>query len=852
MKKLSLTFAIIFAMMGIVRADEGMWLPMFVERLNYVDMQNMGLQLTPEELYSINNSSLKDAIVGLSHGAKPRGFFCTGEIVSDHSLLFTNHHCGYSSIAALSTVEHDWLNEGFAAKSFGDELRAEGVSASFLIRMEDVTEEILSVVNDTMDWMQRNQAINKKAKELEEAASEDGKLNPVVKGFFEGNEYYMFVYKTYTDVRLVFTAAQSIGKFGGDTDNWMWPRHTGDFSVFRVYADENGEPAEYNENNKPLTPKHHLPISLDGVKQDDFTMIWGFPGSTERYMTSFGINYNVDKFYPIVYEVFKAETDVMDEYMKVDKAVNISYADNKAGLANTWKNFEGQITMLRKNKVAERKAELEAEFTKWVNASDERQAEYGDVLGTLDTMYAQLGKVAGTLFYPNFLGQLNPMGMAVDFMDYVDVETNKESSKEDKQKAADALKEMNVDEMFKDLDTRVEKDILAAVMNIYGKKFAVEEMPEAIQKLLKKHKGDWTALANYIYDNSMFSTPESIKALIEKPNAKKIMKDPAFVMLTALRQQIYSIAPVYRIAQIAISEADHEFVKGLREFYADTQPDKVLYPDANSTLRMSYGSIKDYQPADAISYDYVCTANGILEKYIPDDFEFNAPKALLDLIEKRDFGQYADENGELITCFLSTNDITGGNSGSPIMNGKGELIGLAFDGNWEAMSGDVNFEPTLQRTINVDIRYVLFIIDKVYGATNLIDELDIKEAMPEPERVEEEEPAEENIGEISFKFNSFSLTKDSYKTLDAIYDKMLENESYTLKLDGHTDNKGSDEVNMRVSQKRVDIVKAYLVKKGIKADRIEAVGHGSSMPLVDNDTEANRAKNRRVEISLVR
>ena len=738
MKKLSVFFAIIFGMMGIVRADEGMWLPMFVERLNYVDMQKMGLQLTPEELYSINNSSLKDAIVGLSNGAKPRGFFCTGEIVSQNSLLFTNHHCGYSSIAALSTVEHDYLNEGFAAKSFEEELPAEGVSASFLIRMEDVTAEILSVITDDMDYMARQKAIGEKIKELEEAASEDGKLNPVVKGFFEGNEYYMFVYKTYTDVRLVFTAAQSIGKFGGDTDNWMWPRHTGDFSVFRVYADENGEPAEYSENNKPLTPKHSLPISLDGVKQDDFTMIWGFPGSTERYMSSYGINYNVDVFYPIVYEVFKAETDIMDEYMKVDKAINIAYADNKAGLANTWKNFEGQITMLRKNKVAERKAALEAEFTEWVNADEDRKAEYGDVLETLEVMYAQLAEVAPYLFYPNFTVQLNPMATVGEFTEYYTVMTSKEVSKEDKKAAAEALKEIDIDAMFKDTDARVEKDMLIAVLNIYGQKFENDEYPEAIQKLIKKYKGDWTALANDIWDNSMFSTPESVKTFIEKPSAKKLEKDPAFVMYNALLEQLYSAAPAYRIANIAIAEADHDFVKGLREFYAATQPDKVLYPDANSTLRMSYGSVKDYSPADAITYDYVCTANGILEKYIPGDFEFDAPQRLLDLIELRDFGQYADDNGELITCFLSTNDITGGNSGSPIMNGKGELIGLAFDGNWEAMSGDVNFEPKLQRTINVDIRYVLFVIDKVYGATNLIDELDIHKAMPEPVRVEEE------------------------------------------------------------------------------------------------------------------
>ena len=711
--------------------DEGMWLPIFVKDLNYEQMREMGLQLTADQIYSINHSSLKDAIVNF-------GDFCTAEVVSDQGLLFTNHHCGYDAIQKHSAIDHDYLTDGFWSNSFEEELPCEGLYAKFFVRMEDITDRVLAKVDDSMSEDEREEVVEAIAEEIEKEASEDGKYHTEVHGLFAGNEYYLFVYKVYRDVRLVGAPPSSIGKFGGDTDNWMWPRHTGDFSVFRVYADENGEPADFAETNKPLTPKRHLEISLDGVQPDDFTMIWGFPGSTERYMTSFGINYNVDSFYPVIYEVFKAETDVMDEYMKVDKAVNIAYADNKAGLANTWKNFEGQMKMLRKNKVAERKAELEAQFTEWVNANEDRKAEYGEVLGTLETMYAQLATTSRTLFYPNFLIQLNPMTRAFEFIEFYQVSTDKGSSKADKQAAAEGLKEINVDEMFKDLDARVEKDMLIAVINIYASKFTTEELPESMQKLLKKYKGDWTALANDLADNSIFSTPESIKAFIEKPNAKKLEKDPAFVMAGALREQVYSVVPVYQMANSAITEANHNFVKGLREFYAETQPNKVLYPDANSTLRMSYGSVKDYQPADAISYDYVCTANGILEKYIPGDFEFDAPKRLLDLIEARDFGQYANDYGELVVCFLSTNDITGGNSGSPIMNGKGELIGLAFDGNWEAMSGDVNFEPTLQRTINVDIRYVLFIIDKFAGATNLIDELDINKAMPEPIRVEEE------------------------------------------------------------------------------------------------------------------
>ena len=723
MKKTFLFVALaIFSLLGKVHADEGMWLPMFVERLNYVDMQKMGLQLTPEELYSINNSSLKDAIVGLSEGATPRGFFCTGEIVSQNSLMFTNHHCGYGSIQKLSTVEHDYLTDGFWAKDFSEELPAEGISASFLVRMEDVTEQVLSVVNDTMTWAERNAAIAAKSKELELAASEDGKYNPIVSAFFEGNEYYMFVYRVYTDVRLVGTPPSSIGKFGGDTDNWMWPRHTGDFSIFRVYADAEGNPAPYSPDNKPLTPKHHLPVSLDGIQQDDFTMIWGFPGSTERYLTSYGIDYNVESFYPTIHDIFKLQTDVMDEFMQKDASVNIMYADDKAGLANTWKNFEGQMLMLRKNKVAETKAELENQFTEWLNANPAKAEEYGNVLNTLAESYELVHQITPSIYYPNYLAMTGAIGIAGEFASYVGTD---KKDKEAVAAAEEALKAIDVDAFFAETYKPLEDKMLVEMLKLYYNTFDAEANPNFYNLVEKKYKGDVVALANDILENSIFATPESIKAFIEKPNAKKVEKDPAYVVMnTMITHLVTNLAP-YRATMQTISENNHLFVKGLREFYAATQPEKDLYPDANSSLRMSYGSVQDYQPADAIHYDYICTANGILEKYVPGDYEFDVPQRLLDLIEARDFGQYADENGELVVCFLSTNDITGGNSGSPIMNGKGELIGLAFDGNWEAMSGDINFEPKLQRTINVDARYVLFVIDKFAGATNLIEELTI-------------------------------------------------------------------------------------------------------------------------------
>ncbi len=739
MKRILVIALAVLSMMGRVYADEGMWLPMFVERLNYVDMQKMGLQLTPEELYSINHNSLKDAIVGLGSSPRPTGFFCTGEIVSEHGLLFTNHHCGYGSIQKLSSVEHDYLKDGFWAKNYSEELPAADMTASFLIRMEDVTKDVLGVVTDDMDWAARGRAINAKIKELQEAASENGKYNPVIKGFFEGNEYYMFVYQVYTDVRLVGVANSSIGKFGGDTDNWMWPRHTGDFSIFRVYADKDGNPAAYSKDNVPLTPKHHLPISLDGVQKDDFTMIWGFPGSTERYMSSYGIDYNVDTFYPIIIDIFGKELEVMDEFMQKDDAINLMYADNHAGLANTWKNFIGQCTMLRKNKVSEAKVKLENNFMLWVNRNN--KTEYKDALSNLKEAYSQMGKVAKYVYYPNFISQMGPTGKAAAFMGYYTAATG--DDKDMKEAAAMELQAMNVDSWFAESDPQVEHKMFAEMLKLYRKAFAEEELPEFYSNVIdKKFKGDIDAFADYVYENSIFATPESIKAFIAKPSAKKLKKDYAFQISQQMTDVIMQAVPQYRASMTATQENDHIFVKGLREYYAEMYPEKSLYPDANSTMRMSYGSVQDYMPADAVHYDYVCTANGILEKYVPGDYEFDAPKRLIDLIEKKDFGPYADENGDLIVCFLSTNDITGGNSGSPIMNGKGELIGLAFDGNWEAMSGDVNFEPRLQRTINVDARYVLFIIDKYAGATNLINELDIRKSEPKPIREEEEVPAE--------------------------------------------------------------------------------------------------------------
>lgn len=696
--------------------NEGMWLPMFIDRLNYADMKKTGLQLTSDELYSVNHSSLKDAIVGLSTGAKPQGFRCTGEIVSDKGLVMTTYSSNVNIISALSTVEHNWLEEGFWAKNYEEELPVKDVSASFLVRVEDVTSKVLSAVNKNMDYLAKNKAINEKKKELVEAASNGSKLNPVIKSFYDGNEYYMFVYKTYTDVRLVGAPPQSIGRFGGDTDNCMWPRTTAGFCIFRVYADQNGEPADYSPNNKPLSSKKHIPISLDGVQENDFTLSFGFPGHTQRYSTSYYIKYLIDTTNPLHYGFYKAKTDVMDKYINTNESVYLKYASTRASDANALKNLAGRMIMIRKNKVIENKVQLENQFTEWTNAKNNRHKEYGYILDSLRVQYEKLGFYADINYYPSSLIDVGILKTAGIFVKYKNNPTNKS-----------LLNNINVDELFKNLDTRVEKEIFVSVVKLYGKHCDVNDVPAELQKLLQQHNGDWETLANSVYDNSIFSNPKLIKSFIKNPDVNKLSKDPAFIMYNALREQSNTVYSLFRNTWIKINEYNDIYVKGLREFYADTQPDKVLYPDGNGTMRLTYGPVKGYVSQEGKTYNYYTTSQDMLNKYIPGDHDFDAPEQFVELLEKRDFGRYSDENDDLRLCFLARTDITGGSSGAACINSKGEIVGLAFDGNWEAIDSDFQFTPDVQRAIYVDIRYVLFIIDKYAGAKNIIDELDIRQ-----------------------------------------------------------------------------------------------------------------------------
>jgi hypothetical protein len=695
------------------RADEGMWIPLLVERLNYVDMQEMGLNLTPEEIYSINNSSLKDAIVIFGGG-------CTGEIISADGLLLTNHHCGYGVIQSHSTVEHDYLSDGFWAMSKEEELKNPRLSVRFLVRIEDVTDRVLAGLNDSMTEEERSEAVNTIADEIEAEATAETHYDASVRSFFRGNEYYLFVYEIFRDVRLVGAPPSSIGKYGADTDNWMWPRHTGDFSLFRVYTAPDGTPAAYSEDNIPMKPKHHLPVSVKGVEQGDFAMILGYPGGTDRYLTSYGVKLAVEESNMTIVKIREEKLAIMREGMDADDAVRIQYASKYAGTANYWKYFIGQTKGLKRLKVYDKKVVLEKRFTNWVNANPARKAKYGQALPDIEKGFEIQKKYNLSRWYYREAISRGPeiLGAAAQFGS-LRSQLEEKADQEEIDKTVARLKS-RADGFFKNYNAAIDQNMLASMMKMYYENVPVEQQPEFLQKLGAKNGGDFTEWAAMVFEKSIFANKESILAFLENPKAKTIAKDPAYEAIKAFSDNYSTLAEKMAEANDYFSKGRRLFVAGLREMDAD----KVFYPDANFTMRLTYGSVQDYYPADAVRYEYFTTMEGVMEKEDPDNWEFVVPDKLKELYEAKDFGDYGV--GDVMpVCFLTNHDITGGNSGSPVINGDGELIGLAFDGNWEAMSGDIAFEPALQRTINVDIRYVLFIIDKYAGAQNIIDELTI-------------------------------------------------------------------------------------------------------------------------------
>ncbi|MCQ2327527.1 MAG: S46 family peptidase [Bacteroidales bacterium] len=716
MKKLTLVIlACIFAFAPAVKADEGMWLLMYLDKQTYKDMKAKGLKLTSKQIYDINKASLKDAIIQFGRG-------CTGEIVSDQGLILTNHHCGYSYIQSHSTVENDYLSNGFWAYSKEEELPNPGLTAKFFVRMEDVTDQVLQGVYDNTSETDRLELVRKNSRKVIENATKGTSYSAEVSTMFNGNQYILFVYEIYKDVRLVGAPPSSIGKFGSDTDNWMWPRHTGDFSVFRVYTDKNGKPAEYSKDNIPMKPKHFLPISLKGIQNNDFAMVMGYPGTTDRFLPSAGVKQAIDIYNPSVVTAREALRNVMDADMKADPRVRIQYAAKFASLSNYWKFYIGQTQCLKRLNVYNTKQELETRLTNWIkeDKTGKRNEMYGTVLQDIENYYNTTGEYDYLRVYTN---EAILRGSSVFAIAMRMESLEKAMAKGDKDVVEHMINDLKtyVEGVFKDYNEMTEEKLMSAGLDVYFRNVPMTLQSPAFLSYAFKYGYDFRQMSNDIFKTSNFVTKEKVLQLLETNDASLITNDPAYILTKQILDNYREKMTNIQDKRDTFNRANRLFVKGVMEM---DKNNKHFAPNANSTIRYTYGQVKNYSPKDGVTYNYLTTLDGVMDKEDNSSWEFTVPSKLRHLYETKDYGQYA-VNGTVPVAFLSNLDITGGNSGSPTLNSKGELIGLAFDGNWEAMSGNIAFNPDLQRCISVDIRYVLFIIDKYAGATNLIQEMKI-------------------------------------------------------------------------------------------------------------------------------
>ena len=709
-KKINLLCIVMMLFAFGARADEGMWLPYSINGQNLADMQRLGCKLTAEQIFSFNQPSLKDAIVQFGGG-------CTGELISPEGLLLTNHHCGLGQVQAHSSVEHDYLKDGFWARSKDQELPNEGLSVLFLNYIEDVTEAVLKGMTDKMSEADRDQKISENIKRLttEKKGTRDVRVEIVP--FYHGNQYILFVYDVYKDVRLVACPPWGIGKFGADTDNWTWPRHKGDFCIFRVYTAPDGSPAEYSKDNIPMKSKHYLPISLKGVQPGDYTMILGYPGSTDRYSTSGSVKNLIELEDPAIVACRTTKLEQYRKHMDADPAVFIQYASKQASVSNYWKYSIGQIKQLKRNKVYEKRLEQEQAFRDWANADPQRKTKYAGIFDDFDRYWENQSKYTKALLYHREAGWNG--GEAVRFsMKFRSVDYAF-SEKIPQEKIVAFTKKMkgDVEDFFKDYNKELDRDATTALLNLFYKDVDHNQLPTTIKKIGDKTGGDFTAFVNNAFAKSIFVDKAKLMAWLDNP--KPIAKDPIFALMQEIVDSYIALSD--EAEKVECGRADRLYMEGLMEM----QKDRNFYPDANFTMRLTYGSVQDYQPADGVTYNYYTTLDGVMAKYIPGNWEFDVPQDLIKLWENKDYGRYADKNGDLVVNFITTNDITGGNSGSPVIDAQGNLIGLAFDGNWEAMSGDIAFENEVQRTICMDMRYLLFIIDKMANAQNLMQELKI-------------------------------------------------------------------------------------------------------------------------------
>jgi len=709
MKKL-LRALVLFVSFPIFAQQGGMWVPSLLKGMNEQEMKSLGMKMSVEDIYDVNNSSLKDAVPHFNRG-------CTSEVISPKGLLLTNHHCGYGQIQSHSTVENDYLEHGFWAKSMAEELPNKDLEVTFIVSIHDVTAEVLNGVNQLHDETSKKDFIQKNIASVQSTFKKENWQDVMVRTFFEGNQYMLFVTETFKDIRLVGAPPSSIGKYGSDTDNWVWPRHTGDFMLFRIYADQNNRPAEYAESNVPYTPKHYLPISLSGVEEGDFTMVFGYPGRTQEYLPSFAVEQIVNDLNPAKIEIRDKALKITDSYMRQDQAIKIQYASKFASTANYWKKWIGESQGLKKSNAVAVKKSFEQEFLK--RAKDQNKMdEYGQLLSSFEQLYTEITPLALARDYFQEIVLRNSELLSFGFRMYqLENAYNRLGEQAFKDRRDNLLNQL--ESAYKNYNKNVDQDVFEAIVELYGTKSPKELTPMAIQNI------NYSDLTYEIYAKSALTSYEKVKELLAGSGSEvsaKLNKDVGYKLAKLLSNHYFdSIAPKYDALQLQIDALQRTYMKGQLELF----PDARIFPDANSTLRVTYGKVDGYDPKDAVSYAPVTYLDGVLEKYVPGDYEFDLPEKLIELYETKDFGPYADHTGKVPVNFIGTNHTTGGNSGSPAIDAHGNLIGLNFDRVWEGTMSDIYYDPAICRNIMVDARYILFIIDKYAGAKHLIDEMKI-------------------------------------------------------------------------------------------------------------------------------
>lgn len=720
-KKIALLLLAFILLLLPVKADEGMWIPMLLKKYNLEAMQQAGFKLSAEDIYDINQASLKDAVVGLGREGQPFHHFCTGEFVSAEGLIITNHHCAYSMIQSHTTLENNYLRNGFWARDKREELANPQITASILVRMEDVSERILEALKGITDEVGRNRKIAEVVRTIESEAVKGSNLQASVKPYFNGNQYFLSVFKIYRDVRLVGAPPSAIGKFGGDTDNWTWPRHTGDFAVLRIYAGKDNEPAGYAQDNQPYKPAKFLKVSTGGVKEGDFTMVFGYPGTTQEYLPSYAIDQLVELENPHKIKIRTAKLDVINEAMESDEVLRIKYAAKAANVANSWKKWQGEIKGLNRFGTVENKRELEERFVRWT--AQNAKSQYSGIVERYRELYKEREKYILASAYATEAGVRGAdiMGLLAVFQRYL----NAVDQVSDWEKFRTDLKN-EVEAFYKDYDVKTDCDIMAEMIRLYNSGALSEEwIPEVVllkKKMAKKADGP-EQYARQLYKKSRFTNLKKLNQLVatfEKESADLLKKDPLLLMMNAINDfSVQTIRPGLQAIQNELNRLNKTWMAGLMEM----QTEKCFYPDANSTFRVSYGKVAGYAAIDAVYYKPYTTLSGIMQKDNPEIYDYDVPQRLRELYEKKDFGPYA-QDGEVPVCFIATNHTTGGNSGSPVLNADGHLIGLNFDRAWEGVMSDYEYHPEICRNISVDIRYVLFIIDKYAGATHLLREME--------------------------------------------------------------------------------------------------------------------------------